>query len=102
MSLIAIILLNVRPYSIFEAASPQATRIRALTYGFSIAALAILLLVIFLTSYIAIKYRHRSNAAEPAQVAGNRRLEFVMIAGPLLLVVAFFLWSLSTMNAVLP
>ncbi len=96
------ILLNVKPSSIFDAASPEAERIRGLTNGFLVAAAAILLLVIVLTVLFAVRYRRGRQPEEPAQVGGNRRVEIAMIAMPLLLVIGFFCWSVQTMNAVLP
>ncbi|HTR29725.1 MAG TPA: cytochrome c oxidase subunit II [Puia sp.] len=96
------IFLDVRPSSIFSAASPQAERIRSLTAGFLAAAAAILLLVVVLTVLFAIRYRSGRRPKEPEQVSGNRRLELAMIGVPLLLVTGFFFWSMRTMNAVLP
>jgi cytochrome c oxidase subunit 2 len=88
--------------SIFDPATPQAEKILGLTYGFIIAALAILLLVISLTVYIVIKFRRKNSDGEPRQVSGNRKLEVSMIVGPLLLVAGFFLWSVRTVSAVMP
>jgi heme/copper-type cytochrome/quinol oxidase subunit 2 len=73
-----------------------------LTYGFIIAASAILALVVFLTIYITLRFRAKGNTDEPPQVSGNKTLELFMVAIPLALVVGFFFWSLVTMNAVLP
>jgi cytochrome c oxidase subunit 2 len=88
--------------SIFNTASPQAEKIMGLTYGFIIAASAILALVVFLTIYITLRFRAKGNTDEPPQVSGNKTLELFMVAIPLALVVGFFFWSLVTMNAVLP
>ena len=96
------IILSSSAQSIFEPASPQAEKILGLTYGFIIAALGILLLVVSLTVYIAIKFGKKGNNIEPRQVSGNRKLEIAMIAGPLLLVIGFFLWSVNVVSAVLP
>jgi cytochrome c oxidase subunit 2 len=96
------ILMNVKPSSIFDAASPQAERIRGLMNGFLVAAAAILFLVIVLTVVFAVRYRRSRRPGEPEQVSGDRRMEVLMIGGPLLLVIGFFLWSMRTMNAVLP
>jgi cytochrome c oxidase subunit 2 len=95
-------ILTLASQSIFDTASPQAEKIMGLTYGFIIAASAILLLVIFLTIYISLKFRARGNTDEPQQVSGNRVLELFMVGIPFALVVGFFFWSLVTMNAVLP
>jgi cytochrome c oxidase subunit 2 len=88
--------------SIFDTASPQAEKIMGLTYGFIIAASAVLFLVVFLTIYITLKFRAKGNTDEPPQVSGNRALELFMVGIPFALVVGFFFWSLATMNAVLP
>jgi cytochrome c oxidase subunit 2 len=96
------ILLNIKPSSIFDAASPEAERIRGLTNGFLVAAAAILLLVILLTVFIAVRYQRSRRPGEPEQVSGNRHLEVAMIGVPLLLVIGFFFWSMRTMSVVLP
>jgi cytochrome c oxidase subunit 2 len=96
------LLLDIHASSIFDAASPQATRIRHLTVEFIIAAAAILLLVVVLTSYISFKYRSKRERQEPKQITGNRTLEIWMVGIPLALVILFFFRSLATMNAVLP
>ena len=88
--------------SVFEAASPQAEHIRSLTYGFIMAASAVLLLVIGLTAYMVIKYRAKEGSEEPQQTKGNRKLEIGMVGVPLLLVIGFFFWSLHIMSAVMP
>ncbi|HEY4195104.1 MAG TPA: cytochrome c oxidase subunit II [Mucilaginibacter sp.] len=96
------VLLEINPGSVFDAASPQAEKIKGLMNGFIIAATSILSLVIFLTAWITIKYRARKNAGEPVQVSGNHKLELVMVGIPLALIVVFFFWSFDTMHAVLP
>lgn len=96
------ILLLYRAQSIFDTASPEAEKIKHLTNGFIVVASAILLLVIILTIYIAIKYRAAQGTPEPKQFSGNRKMEILMVGVPLLLVVIFFFWSVGTMSAVLP
>lgn len=96
------ILLTSSAQSIFEPASPQAEKIMGLTYGFILAASAILLLVVFLTVFITLKFRSKDNTDEPPQVSGNRVLELFMVGIPFALVIGFFFWSQFTMNAVLP
>ncbi len=96
------ILLTSSAQSIFEPASPQAEKIMGLTYGFILAASAILLLVVFLTIFITLKFRSKDNTDEPPQVSGNRVLELFMVGIPFALVIGFFFWSQFTMNAVLP
>ena len=94
--------LDIHAASIFDAASPQAARIRQLTIEFILAASAILLLVVVLTTYISIKYRSRRRQEDPKQVRGNGVLEIWMVGVPLALVILFFFRSVATMNAVLP
>jgi len=88
--------------SIFDSASPQAENINRLSYGFLTAAACVLLLVIFLTVYITIKFRSKASTSEPRQITGNRKLEIAMVGFPTVLVIVFFFWSLNTMNAVNP
>jgi cytochrome c oxidase subunit 2 len=96
------LLLNISASSIFEADSPEALRIRQLTFEFLIAATSILLLVVILTTYISVKYRTKYPQEDPKQITGNRTLEIWMVSVPLALVILFFFLSLTTMNAVLP
>lgn len=102
--MIATLYLSVinKTQSIFEAASPQAEKINRLGYGFLSAAVGILLLVVVLTVYITIKFRSKANTSEPRQITGNNKLEIVMVGFPMILVIIFFFWSLSVMNAVNP
>ena len=88
--------------SIFDAASQQAEKIRALDIGFIIAALGMLLLVTGLMVYIIVKYRAKDNAAEPSQTAHTWKLEILMVGMPLVLIIVFFFWSVTIMNAVMP
>jgi cytochrome c oxidase subunit 2 len=94
--------LGLLPSSIFDASSPQAKKIAGLDYGFIIAALAVLILVVGLTLFITIKYRSKKGDSEPKQTAGNRKLEVMMVGFPLILVIGFFFWSLNIMSAILP
>lgn len=95
-------LLNITASSIFDAASPEAARIRQLTIEFIVAASAVFLLVTILTVYITVNYRSTKRQEAPKQITGNRVLEIWMISVPLALVILFFFRSLATMNAVLP
>lgn len=92
----------IKAQSIFDSASPQAEKINHLGYGFLTAASCVLLLVVILTVYIAIKFRAKGNIAEPLQIMGNRKLEIAMVGFPTILVIVFFFWSLNTMNEVNP
>ena len=94
--------LIIQGQSIFDAASPQARSIRDLTTGYIVAAMGILLLVVALTIYICIKYRAKPGDKTPEQKTTKRKLEYVMIGVPFLLVMFFFFWSVRTMSAVLP
>ncbi|WEK21581.1 MAG: cytochrome c oxidase subunit II [Candidatus Pedobacter colombiensis] len=88
--------------SIFEVASPEAEKIRALTYGFLIAAAGVMLLIVLLTIYISVKFRAKATSVEPIQIKGNRKVEILMVGFPLVLVIGFFFWSIKTMREVLP
>jgi cytochrome c oxidase subunit 2 len=97
-----LLLLTIKTQSIFDAASPQSESIKSISIGFIVAALGMLLLVTGLTIYITVRFRARSNAAEPKQTTGNKKLEILMVSVPLALVTLFFFWSAKTMRAVLP
>ncbi|MBS1604001.1 MAG: cytochrome c oxidase subunit II [Bacteroidetes bacterium] len=87
---------------LFHPASPEAGQIGNIGNGFLIGATAMALLVIVLTIRVTRRYRHSKNPGEPSQAPGSRRLEIPMIGVPLLIVTAFFFWSMRTMNSVLP
>lgn len=86
----------------FRPASPEARLIGSIGNGFLLAATAIALLVIFLTVWITRRYGQSRRPGEPSQAPAGRWLEIPMIGGPLLIVIAFFFWSMRAMNAVLP
>ena len=89
--------------SVNSPASMQADRIHTLFNYFNIAAGAMLLLVIFLVTYICIKFRHKKgDSNEPVQTSNNKLLEAAMIGGPTLLLIFFFYQTLAVMNAVSP
>jgi cytochrome c oxidase subunit II len=85
--------------SVFDPASPQATELLWLwnicmwVCGFVLAAVALPIL------YIVVRYRRRDDH-EPAQVAGNKKLEIVWTLIPLLLVGLLFVLSITTARAV--
>jgi cytochrome c oxidase subunit 2 len=84
-------------------ASQQAEKIDTLLHSFNIAAASMLLLVIFLVTYICIKFRHKKgDDAEPAQTTGNNKLEALMIGVPLLLLGYFFYETVVTIKEISP
>ncbi|QJD95422.1 cytochrome c oxidase subunit II [Mucilaginibacter robiniae] len=95
-------LLWLKAQTIFDAATPQAEKIKGITNGFIWASSAIMLVVVALTIYIPIKYRARAGSPEPKQLGGHRAMEALMISIPLLLVIGFFFWSVKVMSAILP
>ena len=95
-------ILFIKGQSIFNAATPQAEKIRNLTYGFIAASMLILLLVIFLTIYICVKFRAKNGDKAPDQHSGETRIEYFTVGIPFLLVLLFFFWSIRTMSAVFP
>ncbi|MBK0379692.1 cytochrome c oxidase subunit II [Mucilaginibacter segetis] len=88
--------------TVLNTASPQAEQIRSIGNGFLIAATGIFLLVLVLTIVIVVRFRSKTTGGEPRQIAGNRKLEILMVGVPMLLVIVFFFWSLHTMSAIMP
>ncbi len=60
------------------------------------------MLIVVLTIYISFKFRWRENAGEPTQHTGNGQMEWMMVGIPLALVTVFFLWSMKTINIIMP
>src|SRR5438270_2345271 len=78
-----------------EQASTQAERVDALFFfilGVS-AFFAVLLAVLAIT--FAVKYRRRSAADQPTQIAGSLRLEIFWMAVPFALAMVMFVWGAS-------
>ena len=89
--------------TMLNPSSQQADKIYRLFNYFNIAAGAMLLLVIFLVTYICLKYRRKSgDTIDPLQTKGNRKLEAVMIGVPALLLGFFFYQTVRTMREVSP
>ncbi len=89
--------------SMLNPASEQADKINSLFNTFNIAAAGMLLLVIFLVTYISIKYRERKDDnSEPKQTHGNKKLEALMIGVPMLLLAYFFYQTVDVVKAVAP
>jgi cytochrome c oxidase subunit II len=64
-------------------------------------AAVVFLLVESLLVYNIVRFRRRSDSkGEPRQIYGNWRLEFVWSAGPVLLVLILFVFTVTTMNAI--
>lgn len=83
--------------SLFSPASHQE---QAITHLFIIVLIwmgVILTLVTGLVTYIVIVYR-KKNEAEPRQVYGNRRLELIWTAGPIVLLLYIFVATIHTMG----
>ena len=89
--------------SVTNPASQQAEKINTLFKTFNIAAAAMLLLVIFLVTYISIKYKQKKeDSPEPKQTKGNNVLEAFMIGIPALLLAYFFYETLYVEKEVAP
>ncbi len=89
--------------SITNPASQQAEKINNLFNTFNIAAAGMLLLVIFLVTYISIKYREKKDdTSEPPQTHGNKKLEALMIGVPMLLLAYFFYETIHVEKAIAP
>jgi cytochrome c oxidase subunit 2 len=83
----------------FNPNSAQARAIADLfTWNLVIAGI-IFALVFGLTIYIAIRYRGRPGAAEPAQVFGHSKMEIAWTLAPALLLVVVFGFTIGTMRA---
>jgi cytochrome c oxidase subunit 2 len=89
--------------SVENPASIQAEKINRLFNAFNIAAAGMLMLVIFLVTYICIRFRQRQgDTSEPIQTKSNNKLEAAMIAFPALLLAYFFYQTIITQKEVLP
>ncbi|HEV2352895.1 MAG TPA: cytochrome c oxidase subunit II [Puia sp.] len=89
--------------SVENPASVQAVSINHLFNRFNIVAAAMLLLVVVLTVWFTVRFRRRpGDNAEGLPIEGNRRIEFLMIGVPVLLLVWFFYDAFTTARAVLP
>ena len=89
--------------SVLNPSSQQADKIYRLFNYFNIAAGGMLLLVIFLVTYICIKFRRKTgDSDDPVQTKGNKKLEAVMIGLPVLLLGFFFYQTVKTMREVSP
>lgn len=85
--------------SVFHSASPQAFTIEKLFYITLAICAVILAIVTVALVYMMIRYRQRG-AAEPDQRTGNRTLEIVWTAVPILIVAALFILSVVSARAV--
>ena len=62
-----------------------------------------LLLVIFLVTYISIKFREKKDdTSEPRQTHGNKKLEALMIGVPMLLLAYFFYETIHVEKQIAP
>ena len=85
---------------LFGTATPQGRAIADLFVAALALSALILALVYGLLAYALRRYRGRPGDPEPPQVEGNRRLELIWTATPLLLLVVVFVLTVQTMRAV--
>lgn len=89
--------------SVMKPASQQADQIKKVFDYFNVAAVGMLLLVIFLVTYICIRYRQKKGDSDDAvQTSNSQLLEMFMIGVPTLLLIFFFYQTVFTMNVVSP
>lgn len=89
--------------SITNPASFQAEKINRVFNSFNIAASAMLLLVIFLVTFICVKYREKSgDDTVPQQAKENNILEAFMIGIPTLILAYFFYQTIVIEKAIAP
>jgi heme/copper-type cytochrome/quinol oxidase subunit 2 len=85
--------------------SPVSTQAHAITQLmvilFAICA-GIFVLVAWLVTHVAIRFRRRAGAGEPRQVFGSTRVETLWTAGPLLLLVVIFALTVVAARAADP
>ncbi|MBK0381543.1 cytochrome c oxidase subunit II [Pedobacter sp. SD-b] len=92
----------VMDISIFNPQSESGWRLYHLDIYFIIASSFILLLVIGLLIYIALKFRAKPNDAEPKQIKNNKLIEALMIGIPFIMVSFFFYLTIKTMKETEP
>nr|MBC7611707.1 cytochrome c oxidase subunit II [Pseudopedobacter sp.] len=88
--------------SIFSPKSQGGWTLYHLDIYFIIAASFIMLLVIGLLIYVAIKYRAKPNDTEPKQRNGNRKMEIFMVGIPFIMISFFFFLTVKTMKQTEP
>ncbi len=84
---------------VFSPGSPQAAPIFTLFVFVLIACAVILALVSGLVVYACFRYRRKSGEGDPPQRFGRKRLEIAWTAGPLLLLVAIFIFTARAMSS---
>ncbi len=84
--------------SVFLPNSPQALAITNLFIILLLMGAAIFLLVTGLVLYMILRFRARPGEAEPRQIFGQRRIEVIWTAGPIILIGIIFGLSVSTMQ----
>jgi cytochrome c oxidase subunit II len=85
------------PGSIFNPASPEAQAISHLFVITLWICAAIFAIVAGIVCYSLVKYRWREGDVEPAQVAGNKRVEIIWTVVPFLIVLLLFGLTLQAM-----
>jgi cytochrome c oxidase subunit 2 len=90
-----------RPVASFDPVTPGAEAITNLFAVALVASAGVLLLVSGLLAVAVLRFRRRGEPlAQPSRSTGNRRLELLWTAGPLLLVVVLFVLTIRTMHTV--
>ncbi|MGB8170457.1 MAG: cytochrome c oxidase subunit II [Chthoniobacteraceae bacterium] len=86
------------PGTIFDPASPQAGAVSQLFIFTLIVCGVIFAIVVGLIFYSLMRFRWREGEREPAQNAGNKRVEMVWTVIPFLIVVMLFVMTVRTMS----
>lgn len=86
------------PSNPFNPVSPQAQSISEIFILTLVIAGAVLLLVLGLVLFAAIRFRRRSETGDPEQVFGDRRLETAWTVAPGLLLLGLFILTLIVMH----
>jgi cytochrome c oxidase subunit II len=81
----------------FNFRSPETQAMARLFSEVTVVSVVIFLIVAGLVCYSLFRYRARENPKEPPQTAGSKRLELIVTAGPMMLVVALFVVTIRTM-----
>lgn len=88
--------------SIFNPQSASGQTLYQLDIYFIIAASFIMLLVVGLLIYVALKFKAKPTDGEPSQIKGSKKVEVFMIGIPFLMVAFFFYLTVKTMKQVEP
>jgi cytochrome c oxidase subunit 2 len=86
--------------SLFPAASISAMQMNRLFFEFLLAAGAIMILIIFLVLFAAIRFRSEKRPEIPPQISGNTRLEMMWTIIPGLLIAFFFILTIRAIVSI--